>query len=285
MNPFLPIVVGLTGLIAMTARADEALRSALLMYTSFDGKLDADVAAGDAKLYTAETGDRKEAKAGLPEGGLVLHEDGALRFTKKMKPVVFFRGEENLGYQVKDWTGSLSVWLKLDPDKDLEPGYCDPLQFVAQGWGDGNMFIEFSKDHTPRHFRYAIQPVTKHWNPTGAQWEAIPEPERPMVAVQKPPFTSDRWTHVVFSFGNVNSGKKDGWGRLYLNGELQGEFKNLDATFKWDVAQSALTLGLSYVGLLDDLAVFNRPLTDAEVKAIHASPRAIGPLLKAGKAR
>jgi hypothetical protein len=289
------LACALTSLLALSpitsgqaAKSPEAkdLSSALLLYAPFDGKLDAVRAAGDPKLYTAPEGNRKAAEAGLPKNGLVVHTQGegkfgdALRFARKMKPVVFFRGDKNLGYDPKGWTGSASLWLRLDPDKDLEPGYCDPLQFVAQAWGEGNMFIEFSKDHTPRHFRYAILPVTKHWNPTGAGWEDIPEPERPMVPVHKPPFGSSEWTHVVFTFGNINSGKKDGWGKLYLNGVVQGEAKGIDAVFNWDVEQSAVTLGLNYVGLLDELAIFNRPLKDAEVKAIYESKGGLGELLK-----
>jgi hypothetical protein len=76
-----------------------------------------------------------------------------------MKPVVFFRGDKNLGYSTQRWSGAVSVWLRLDPDKDLLPGYCDPLQFVAGDWNAGNMFIEFSKDHQPRHFRYDAMEV------------------------------------------------------------------------------------------------------------------------------
>ena len=262
------------------------LRSALLLHAPFDGGVDAELAAGDAKLYTAPTGNWQEARPGLPDDNLVVlakaegrHGD-ALHFTKKMKPVVFFRGEKNLGYKNDGWSGSASLWMRLDPDKDLEPGYCDPLQFVAQSWGEGNMFIEFSKDHTPRHFRYAILAVTRYWNPKNLGWEAIPEAARPMVPVHQPPFARDQWTHVVFTFGNVNSGKKDGWGKLYLNGEAQGEFRDWENTFNWDVSQSAVTLGLSYIGWLDDLALFNRPLTDAEVKLIHQAPRGLRELMK-----
>ncbi len=257
------------------------LREALLLRASFDGGLNADFAAGDATLYTAPTGDRKQARPGLPDGDLVVHAKGegrhgdALRFTKKMKPVVFFRGAKNLGYATNGWSGAVSLWLKLDPDKDLEPGYCDPVQFVAQNWDQGNMFIEFSKDHTPRHFRYAILPVKQTWNPQNRGWEAIPDKERPMVPVYRPPFAAAKWTHVVFCFGNLNSGAKDAWGKLYLDGEFQGEFTGWLGAFNWDVSQSALTLGLSYVGLLDDLAVFNRPLTAGEVKAIHQSPTGV----------
>jgi hypothetical protein len=251
------------------------LRAALLLHASFDQGVNADFAVGDPKLYTAPTGNRSQAHPGLPASNLVVRAKSAgrygdaLHFTQKMRPVVFFQGERNLGYQTNGWSGAVSLWLRLNPDKDLQPGYCDPLQFVAQGWDEGNMFIEFSKDHLPRHFRYAIQPVKKTWNPSNRGWEEIPDPERPMVAVYKPPFTHDDWTHVVFCFGNINSAKQAGWGRLYLDGKDQGAFENWPLAFNWDVSQSALTLGLSYIGWIDDLAVFNRPLTAAEVCMIH----------------
>lgn len=259
-----------------------SLKESILLYASFDKRLDADIAAGDGKLYSAPSGNRSRANPGLPEDNLVLHSNEAgrfgqgLHFTKKMKPVVFFKGEKNLGYNTNSWSGSCSFWLRLDPDKDLEPGYCDPLQFVAQAWGEGNMFVEFSKDHTPRHFRYAILSVTKHWNPNNRGWEEIPELERPMVAVHQPPFTRDRWTHVVFTFSNINSGMKDSVGKLYLNGKLQGAFGPREHVFNWDVSRSALTIGLNYIGDFDDLAVFNRVVTDDEVTAIYTSDKPIG---------
>jgi hypothetical protein len=257
------------------APAFTGTREALLLHASFDKRLDADFAVGDPKLYTAMTGNRSQAQPGLPETNLVVHAKGegrfgdALRFTQKMRPVVFFKGEKNLGYRTNGWSGAASFWLRLDPDKDLQPGYCDPLQFVAQAWDEGNMFVEFSKDHTPRHFRYAMQPQKKSWNPTNRGWEDFAEKDRPMVAVHKPPFTRENWTHVVFCFANVNSGKKDGWGRLYLDGKDQGAFENWQLVFNWDEGKTALTLGLSYIGWIDDIAVFNRPLTSAEVLTLH----------------
>ena len=255
--------------------APAVLGRALLFHASFDNGLDADFATGDPKLYTAPTGNRSQARPGLPESNLVVHAKGegrfgdALHFTTKMRPVVFFRGEQNLGYNTNGWSGAMSLWLRLNPDQDLKPGYCDPLQFVAQGWDEGNMFIEFSKDHTPRHFRYAILPVKKTWNPDNRGWEAIPDRERPMVPVYRPTFTHASWTHVVFCFGNINSGRKDGFGRLYLDGKEQGAFENWPIVFNWDVSKSALTLGLNYIGWMDDIAVFNRPLTAAEVSSIY----------------
>lgn len=280
MKTLRPILLALIALPAIPLAAAEssaasALRGALLLHASFDKGLDADFAVGDPKLYTAPTGSRTQTRPGLPDSNLVVHakgagrHDDALHFTRRMKPLVFFNGVKNLGYNTNGWSGAVSVWLRLDPDKDLQPGYCDPLQFVAQNWDQGNMFIEFSKDHTPRHFRYAILPVKKSWNPTNRPWEDIAEKERPMVPVHKPPFSHDGWTHVVFCFGNINSGKSDGFGRLYLDGKDQGAFENWLIPFNWEEDKSALALGLSYIGWMDDVAVFNRPLTGEEVRLIY----------------
>ena len=150
---------------------------------------------------------------------------------------------------------------------------------VAQQWNEGNMFIEFSKDHTPRHFRYAIRSVVKHWNPQNIGWEEIPEKERPMVAVHQPPFRSNEWTHVVFTFTNINSGEKNAVGKLYLNGQLQGSFTR-EHVFNWDPSQIALTMGLAYVGLMDDIAVFDRALDEKEVKNIYESNKPVAELVK-----
>ncbi|MEQ1859243.1 MAG: LamG-like jellyroll fold domain-containing protein [Chthoniobacteraceae bacterium] len=277
MKPALLLLALATPLVAA-----DPLKSALLLHASFDRGPHADFATGDTQLYTSPDRKRTPAQPGLHAGDAIEIAKGdgrfgdALNFRRKTKEQVFFKGERNLGFQPKNWSGSASFWMRLDPDKDLEPGYCDPVQFLAQAWGEGNMFVEFSKDHTPRHFRYAIMAITKLWNPNNQKWEEMQR--RPMVAVEKPPFTRERWTHVCFTFGNANTGAKDGWGRLYLDGAKVGEFSGWENTFNWEVDKSALTLGLAYVGLLDDLAVFNRPLTDDEVKTVFALKRGIAEL-------
>lgn len=263
----------------------DGLRAALVFHAPFDTTADATFAKGDPRVYTAaDRAKRANATPGLPpaEDTRIVADagrfGGALEFRRKIKPQVFYRGGENLGYQPKNWQGAVSFWLRLDPDRDLEPGYCDPVQFVGQAWNEGNLFVEFSKDHTPRHFRFAIMAVTRFWNPQNRKWEEIPEPERPMTAVHRPPFSRERWTHVLVTFAGINSGAPDGRGTLYLDGRKQGSFSGWNNTFNWDVSQSALTIGLAYVGLIDDLAVFNRELNDAEAAAVFALPQGVAGL-------
>ena len=190
---------------------------------------------------------------------------GCLHFPKKGGTRPQFSGVNMLGYNDKSWSATVSIWLRLTPDEDLEPGYCDPVQITGDDTKKGYIFLEFSKDETPRFFRYAVRPLFHIWNPTNVQWADIAFDKRPMVQVAKPPFTRDTWTHVAFTLSNVNSKSPKPGASLYLNGRKQGSIDNWDLTFGWDPASVALVLGASYVGHQDDLAVFDRALSDAEI--------------------
>jgi hypothetical protein len=269
--PFMLLVALAT--IASAQDAKSRLAQALTLHASFDQGLDADFASGDKKCYVqgrdltkaAPTEDVKLAPAG--------RFGGALHFTKKNNFRPAFKDAGNLGYSDKGWSATVSIWLRLTPDQDLEPGYCDPVQIIGDDSKKGFIFLEWSKNETPRYFRYAIRPLVNIWNPTNVQWDEIPFDKRPMVQVANAPFSRDRWTHAVFTLENINDKTKPQSGRLYLNGALQGSIENWDLTFGWDPSRVLLVLGASYVGHMDDLAVFNRPLTPDEVKYLHTLSR------------
>lgn len=270
------LAAALAGTGCVTGIQKEALKDSLTLYASFDKGLNADYAGGDKTIYGAASGNRMaQAPAGLPEGGAVQVARGvgvtgdALKFTRKSSSVMFFKGPGNFVYQPTNWNGTVSFWLKLDPDRDLQPGYCDPIQLSAGNWHNGVFFAEFSKDETPRHFRFAMRPLEKIYNPKNLGWEAIPAKDRPMVQVEKPPFSREKWTHVAFTFENANTGEKNGVGKLYLDGQPAGAFPNWDLTVQWKQDEVVIIIGASYVGLFDDLALFDRALTAAEVTRLY----------------
>ena len=279
----------LVGIGSAASAADLAgLGRSLAFHTSFDTTADADFARGDRRVFTAE--DRAKRDAATPglsatsNARLVAgagRHGGALEFRGSGKQQVFYRGGANLGLAAapRGWGGSVSFWLQLDPERDLAPGYCDPIQFVGPKWADGALFVEFTKDHTPRHFRYGIFPVTKFWNPQNKKLEEMTDAERPMVPVRRPIFGRGRWTHILITFANLNTGATDGRGTLFVDDERIGTSEGWNHTFNWaDPAQTALTLGLNYTGLIDDLAVFDRELTAAEARTIFSLPRGISTL-------
>jgi hypothetical protein len=253
------------------AEAKSRLARALTLHVSFDAGFEADFATGEKTCFFQKG---KDLVAAAPTDEVRLAPDagrfgGALHFTKKGNVRPAFKDAGVLGYNDKSWNASVSVWLRLDPNRDLEPGYCDPVQIIGDDSKKGFLFLEWSKDETPRHFRYAIRPLTHIWNPDNQQWDQIPVEKRPMVQVERAPFSRDVWTHVVFTLQNVNDKSHPPVGRLYLNGELQGAIDTWDLTLDWDPARVLLVLGASYVGHLDDLAVFNRALSDGEVRALY----------------
>jgi hypothetical protein len=248
----------------------DALKKALTFHASFDTGLDADFSKGDKacvmkkgkELVPCVPNDDVQIVAGAGKFG------GALHFPKKGTTRPQYSGVNVLGYNDKSWSSTVSVWLRLTPDKDLEPGYCDAVQIVGDDTKKGYIFLEWSKDETPRFFRFAIRPLFAIWNPTNVQWADIPFEKRPMVQVANAPFSRDTWTHVVFTVSNINDKTAKRTGSLYLNGKLQGRIENWDLTFGWDPAQVAFILGAAYVGDIDDLAVFNRALSDDEVSEL-----------------
>lgn len=248
-----------------------SLAAALTLHASFDKGLDADFSRGDRTCYVRRDKERHRAEAN-DDATIAADEGrfaGALHFTKKSGFLPTFTDPGIVGYNDNDWNATVSVWLRLNPDQDLEPGYCDPVQIVGDDGKKGFIFLEFSKDETPRYFRYAIRPLFPIWNPDNVAWADIPFEKRPMVQVERPPFSREAWTHVVFTLENINNKAGAPTGRLYMNGELRGAIEGWDLTFGWDPSQVLLVLGAAYVGHMDDLAVFNRVLNHDEVGQLY----------------
>ena len=253
-----------------------SLRDALTFHASFDGGTDAEFALGNPTIHWAPSMKHpRVGKPGLPESGVVTLAKGegrfgdALRFQKKAPEMVFFQAEKNIAYQPRGWNGTVSLWLKVDAEKELAPGFCDPIQITSREWNDAAFFVEFEKRTNSIPFRLGAYADFKVWNPDNREWSKIPFEEKPLVHIQQPPFRGDQWTHVVFTFENFNSGRPDGVAKLYLNGQRRGTVSPREQTFTWEPAKTLIMLGLGYAGLYDDLALFNRALSEPEIQALH----------------
>lgn len=272
---------------APEAAVQPALGDALTFHASFDGTTDAARAAGDAALYwAASLKERQDATAGLPPSGEVQHARGAgrfgdaLRFTKRKSPVVFFRALRNMPYDASNWDGTVSFWLRVDPKAELEMGFCDPVQITPRAWNDAAFFVEFEKRAESIPFRLGVYADLNVWNPTNRKFEEIPAQERPLVTVADPPFSGNKWTHVVFTFERFNTGTPDGVAKLYLDGELRGTLSPRRQTFTWDPERTIIGLGLGYIGVLDELSIFGRALDAGEVGRLYTLQSGVPALLR-----
>jgi hypothetical protein len=268
---------GATG--SLYAADSDGLRPTLTFHASFDRGLDADYGSGDRRLFHAPSLKLpRVGTPGLPAHGSVSIARGegktgdALRFHRSIPEVVFFQVEKNLTYAKSNWSGTVSFWLRLDPDTDLAPGYCDPLQITPREWNDAALWVDFSKDERPRHFRLGAFADRSVWDPQRRNYDTLPANERPLVTVTRPPFSRDRWTHVAFTFANFNTGKKDGEATLYVDGKAQGTLSGWQQSLSWEPAKTIAMIGISYTGLFDELAFFNRALTAAEVRQLFMLP-------------
>ena len=258
---------------AATCLADEGLRRGLTFHAPFDASFDASLSAEDPVSRVRVSG---KMTSPTPGPNLDFSTDGkfggCLVFSKKGAVRPEYAASKSLAYGTTDWSATVSVWLRLDPDKDLAPGYCDPVQIIGDDVKKGFIFLEWSKDHTPRHFRFAVRPLYHLWNPDAVGWEQIPDERRPMVKMEQAPFRRDRWTHVAFVLDRLNNHAAPPRARLHIDGRQIGVIQGHDLTFGWDPAAIRLVLGAAYVGSMDDLAIWNRALSAEEIARLYALP-------------
>lgn len=276
MRTLLPLLF----LFPAQAPEEAPLARALTFHASFDEGFGADFSTGPRECWFRPGKEPATANADVSVARGEGKFGGALVFPRKGNSRPQYKGQGILGYNDRNWSATVSVWLKLDPDKDLEPGYCDPVQVIGNDSKKGFIFLEWSKDETPRYFRYAVRPLYPIWNPDNVAWADIPFHKRPMVQVARAPFSRDRWTHVAFTLENINDKSRKPSGKLYIDARPMGAITNWDLTFGWDPNSVALVLGAAYVGKMDDLAIFNRALGDPEIKALHGLAGGVGALGK-----
>ncbi len=264
-------------------QTDSGLKSALTFYSSFDQGIDADFSMGDKQLYTSPIKSMDSARVGLHKPDIVIADGkglfgNALSFTDRSSGYIFYRSEKNIAYDQQDWSGAVSFWLSLDPATDLKPGYCDPIQITDVSYNDAAIWVDFTKEN-PRDFRLGVIGDRAVWNPTPEG----PDNENPIFiqqlpVVKQPPFAKGEWTHILINFSHLNT--PNGEATLYMNGELKGTRSNITDPFTWEKNQSNILLGLGYIGLMDEVSLFNRNLVDTEIKELYQLKDGVKSLLR-----
>lgn len=248
------------------------LKKALTLYASYDKGVDADFALGDKHLYTVPNRNaRDSAEVGLHKPNIRIATDkgrygDALLYTERSKGNIYYPSAKNIAYNSEDWSGAVSFWLSLDPATDLEPGYCDPIQITDVSYNDAAIWVDFTKEN-PRDFRLGVIGDRDSWNPEPKG----PDNENPIFieqlpVVKNPAFEKGKWTHILINFSHLNT--KNGKASLYIDGELKGTRDAITDPFSWEIEQSNIYLGLGYIGLMDELAIFNRDLSESEITTL-----------------
>jgi hypothetical protein len=262
------------------------LMKALSFYASFDVEVRGDVGGGELTLDTRSNHPTEKGQFVFEKGFdakvfRIAREKGIHGGAMEVIDVlpnnsrVFFPVKGNLAFKKGGWGGAVSVWCNTDPNKLLKTKFCDPIQITQKGANNGGIWFDFN-DGKPRDLRHGAFPALAE----GDKPLSEDDPKAPMVRVPKIDWKSGEWHHVVLTWQNFDTGKPDAVSSLYIDGKLIGEIKDRTIAMNWDADRAGVYVGVNYIGLLDELALFNRVLTTDEVKQLHAKPGMLRSLKK-----
>jgi hypothetical protein len=212
----------------------DQLAPSLAFYASFEDGMDAAYARDDRRIYSAPSYEAISERAPWYWG-----QDVALAYDSGIAGhALGFTGGLTqalffTGEANMPWIkgGALSVWLQ---PREFSGA---PLALTGEDPLVPATAIDLSSDPMELVVR-AIQ----------GEGSAVPPP--------------GDWMHVVISISG-------GQVTVHVNGEESARFELADPEHSWDASRSTLRLGVNYVGLIDELAAFDRALTPAEVRLLH----------------
>ncbi len=285
---FNTIVIGglLSLLFSCQSNPNAELKEALTFYASFDSGTTADFALGDHNMYTAQASYvnskrvLKQVEAGMNISDHRITEGkgkygNAFEFGKKGDKVIFYKSKDNISYNPESWSGSISFWLSVDPPTDLD-GYTDPIQITDASFNDASIWVDFT-DKAPRDFRLGVIGDKNAWTQDTLNSSVKAVFDKRLVTTKASQFSRNNWTHVLITYNGLSTANS--MAILYLNGEKVGTVSGVDDPFSWELEQSNIFLGLNFSGLMDDLSVFNKPLTEKQVIELYQLKEGIKSIL------
>jgi len=282
------------GALLMTSCASAApgggdpLLSSVTFYASFDAAVRADFGGGALELSTRYNHKTEKGafvfEKGYPAAAFRVApgkgvSGGALEAVDVLPDNgrIFFPAKGNIAYRKGGWGATLSVWIDHDPDTQLKTGFCDPVQITHRGAGNGGLWFDFNNAKPHRNLRMGAFPaVPEGGQPIKESREAF----SPMIWIDRPGFKVGQWRHVAMVWRNLDTGRNDGRASLYVDGKLWGEIKDkgYPLSMDWDLDKVGIYVAVSYIGLLDELALFDRPLSEEELGRLRAEPGLLGSL-------
>ena len=223
----------------------DELAPSLAFYASFEDGMDAAYARDDRRIYSAPSYDALDER-----GPWYWGQDVALAY------------DSGVSGHALGFTGVLAQALFYTGDANTP-------------WSEGGAISVWLQ---PREFSGA--PLALTGADPLAPAAAIDLSSGPMQLVVRaiqgegtavPP--EGTWLHIVIS---ISGGEVT----VSLNGEESMTFDLADPELAWDAARSTIRLGVNYVGLIDELAAFDRALTPAEVRLLHETPNLPASLMR-----
>ena len=257
------------------------LHNAVSFYASFDNAVTGDFGGGVLTPSTRFDHETEKGKyiyqTGFDERVFqIANGSGVHGAALKVNDVLpsrgrlFFPAKKNVAFNKQGWSGAVSLWLNTDPNNLLKTPYCDPIQITDKRASDGALWIDFPKTK-PRNFRMGVYKTLA----VGEKPIKDSNPLAPLIRVKAVGFKSGEWHHVVMNWRNLDSGKNNASASLYVDGQLIGLLNDREIAMKWNLDRTGIYFAVNCIGLLDELAIFERALSNEEIKQLHEQPDAI----------
>ncbi|GIW81732.1 MAG: hypothetical protein KatS3mg105_3539 [Gemmatales bacterium] len=264
----------------------KSILDAVTFYASFDDDISGDVGHGTLTPKTrigppAEPDHQVHTEGYDPNVFRIVKDEGVHGGCLEAVDVlenygrIYFPGLGNLPFRTGGWAGTLSFWLNTDPNELLKTPFCDPVQITQKNALDGGIWIDFN-DNQPRDMRMGTIPVVR---PGGRRYGNA-DPDAPMIWVRQVDFKEGDWHHLVCAWENFDTGQPDARAALYIDGQLMGEIAGRELAMEWELDKTGIYVAVSYIGLLDELAIFNRMLNADEVCWLRDHPGGLASLKK-----
>jgi len=268
------ITLALLGLLAAGCggpqqQIEEKLREHVLFFSNFEKGIDALSSAGSVLADFDGARTRHHLNDGVQDGYLTFEPDAE---------ALVYRAKGNIGYEPRQaWAGAVSFWLGVDPAKDLVADYPEPFHIGKRSgnsfpWDDAVIFVDFTKP--PRSLRLGVYP-----NKTEEISDEMVKAD--VIDVAGLQWKADQWHHVLVSWRNFNSGKADAEWVLFVDGKEKGRKQGIRIDVAWDIDNQVLRFNhYKYSGKMDEIAVFDAFLTEADARYLHAPKLPLNVLLK-----
>jgi len=254
----------------MSNNLTETLRRATCLYASFHEGFDADLARGDGRASPNEDVVRLEPDAGRTGGAIAF----SARDHGWEEDELTFHARDNFPCDAR--CGTVSLWLRGDPDVDLADEYpVDPFH-ISRHPSDGSFYLDLTRPNddrygSPRKLRFGIygdNPDRSRF--TGGQ----------LLVVGELGWHDRAWHHVVGTWEGMNGGEGAGVSAVYLDGVRRAWMSGYTHRVTWDLDALRIGLGQRYVGEIEDLLILNRALSGAEVEALYGTSDDLRELLQ-----
>lgn len=260
------------------SQPDPHLLSAVSFYASFDEAVRCDFGSGmptpDTRFGPPPEPDKHVFTSGFDESLYrIAHgagiSGGALECTGLLPDNgrIFFPVKDNLAFRAGGWDGAVSFWANTDPNESIKAPFCDPIQITQNGANNGGLWVDFNKA-SPRDLRHGAFPAALPGQPPLSE-DAL---DAPLVCVPRVAWKAGEWHHVVMNWRNLDTGRADAVSALWIDGRKIGEVRDRPIAMSWNPDRAGVYVAVNYVGLLDELVLFRRALTDAEILQVHENP-------------